>query len=118
MSATLGERASNEVRAESGARPEATKGKLGVSVEPATPELAAQLRLPQGTKGLVVRDVDPEGAAAEAGIQQGDLILEFNRQAVASIEELRVAMNGANGRPRLMLVNRQGANLFVTVRIK
>jgi len=27
-------------------------------------------------------------------------------------------MNGAGGRPALMLVSRQGANLYVTVRIK
>ncbi len=46
------------------------------------------------------------------------MILEFNRQAVASVEELRAAMNGASGRPALMLVSRQGASLYVTVRIK
>ena len=118
LSATLSERAPQEADEGSGARPDAGKGRLGIEVEPVTPELAAQLRLAQGTKGLVVRGVSPEGAAAGAGIQQGDVILEFNRQAVASVEELRAAMNGAGGRPALMLVSRQGANLYVTVRIK
>jgi len=118
LSATLGERASNGASEKGDVNSEATGGKLGVGVEPLTPELAAQLRLAQGTKGLVVGSVDPEGAAAEAGIRQGDVILEFNRQAVTSIEELRAAMNDANGRPALMLINRQGNNLFVTVRIK
>jgi len=80
--------------------------------------LAAQLRLAADTKGLVVRDLDPEGAAADAGIQQGDVIVEFNHQAVSSIDQLKAAMQGAEGRPALMLVNRQGNNLYVTVRLR
>lgn len=118
LGATLGEHASNATGGRADANSEATGGKLGVGVEPVTPELAAQLRLEQGTKGLVVRSVDPEGAAAEVGIQQGDVILEFNRQAVTSIDGLRTALNNASGKPALMLINRQGDNLFVTVRIK
>ncbi len=118
LTATLGERASNEAGSKGGANGEATGGKLGVQVEPVTPELAAQLRLAGDMKGLVVRGVDPEGVAAEAGIQQGDVILEFNRQAVTSTEELRAAVNDSNGRLALMLVNRQGNNLFVTVRLR
>lgn len=118
LTATLGERTSNEAGEKGGANNEATGGKLGVQVEPVTPELAAQLRLAADTKGLVVRGVDPEGVAAEAGIRQGDVILEFNRRAVTSIEGLRAAMNDASGRPALMLINRQGNNLFVTVQIK
>ena len=42
-------------------------GKLGVSVEPLTPDNAAQLALPRNTRGLVVESVDPSGAAADAG---------------------------------------------------
>ena len=121
LSATLGERTSSktdEKGSANGSGGDATGGKLGVSVEPVTPELAAQLRLAAGTKGLVVRNLDPEGAAAEAGLEQGDVILEFNRQAVSSMEQLRAAMQGANGRPTLMLINRRGNNLYVTVRLR
>jgi len=117
LSATLGERPGAS-SAKSDANGGATGGKLGVSVEPLTPELAAQLHLAADTKGLVVRDLDPAGAAAEAGIQQGDLILQFNRQPVSSVDQLRAAMQGAEGRPVLMLINRGGNNLFVTVRLR
>jgi len=117
LSATLGERP-GDGPAKSDGNGGASGGKLGVSVEPLTPELAAQLRLAADTKGLVVRDLDPEGAAADAGIQQGDVIVEFNHQAVSSIDQLKAAMQGAEGRPALMLVNRQGNNLYVTVRLR
>ena len=117
LSATLAERpGTGPVKSDANNAP--TGPKLGVSVEPLTPELAAQLQLAAGTKGLVVRDLDPEGAAAEAGIQQGDVILEFNRQPVTSIDQLRAAMQGANGRPVLMLINRGGNTIFVTVRLR
>src|SRR5215471_8956577 len=116
LSATLGER-QGEGSAKSEPNGGAAGPKLGVSVEPLTPELAAQLHLTAGTKGLVVHDLDPEGAAADAGIQQGDVILEFNHQPVSSVDQLKAAMQEANGRPAMMLINRRGNNLYVTVRL-
>jgi Do/DeqQ family serine protease len=92
-------------------------GKLGVEVTPLTPEIASQLRLPADKQGLVVTSVDPSGPAADAGVQQGDLIEQANRQPVKSIEDLRAAIQNAGERPLLLLVTRgdQGS-LFVTVR--
>ncbi|HEX8354152.1 MAG TPA: DegQ family serine endoprotease [Pyrinomonadaceae bacterium] len=91
-------------------------GKLGVTVAPLTPELAARLRLPEDRQGLVVTGVEPGGPAAEAGVQQGDLIEQANRQPVRSIEELRAAIQGAGERPLLLLVTRGDGTVFVTVR--
>jgi Do/DeqQ family serine protease len=89
---------------------------LGVSIAPLTPELATRLRAPKDVKGLVVQDVNPGGRAANAGIQQGDIIQEVNRQAVSSVDELKAALKKAADRPTLMLINRQGSDIFVTVR--
>jgi len=116
LTATLGERPGTG-SAKSDAQDGAKGSKLGVSVEPLTPELAAQLHLAADTKGLVVRDVDPESAAADAGIQRGDVILAFNRQPVSSIDQLRAAMQGASGHPVAMLISRGGNSVYVTVRL-
>jgi serine protease Do len=94
-------------------------GKLGVGVTPLTPELATRLRLPEDRQGLVVTEVDPSGPAAEAGLQQGDLIEQANRQPVRSVEDLRAAVQNAGDRPVLLLVTRgTEGSLFVTVRPK
>ena len=88
---------------------------LGVSVAPLTPEMASRL----GTKsaeGLVVQNVDPDGRAADAGIRSGDVIESVNRQPVKSVEELRSALKRNADRPVLLLINRQGSNIFVTVK--
>jgi S1-C subfamily serine protease len=60
--------------------------------------------------------VDPSGPAAEAGIQQNDVIVEVNHTPVANGAEIRSALAKSNGRPALLLVNRDGRNIFVPVK--
>jgi serine protease Do len=78
------------------------KAALGISVE-------------KDKKGLVITDIDPEGRAADAGLHQGDIIQEVNRKPVDSVEGLRSAVRQSGDRPVLLLVERDGHNLFVTV---
>jgi Do/DeqQ family serine protease len=89
---------------------------LGVSVAPLTPELAARAGVPKDVRGLLVQEVNPDGRAAEAGIRSGDVIQEVNRKPVETVEELRAAVKVTTDRPTLVLVNREGRDLFVTVR--
>ncbi|MEO8649610.1 MAG: DegQ family serine endoprotease [Acidobacteriota bacterium] len=91
-------------------------GKLGLSLQPVTPQVAKQLNLSSDSEGLVVTDVDPTGAAAEAGIARGDVILEVNRQALDSVEKLRSVIENAGSKPVLLLVSRKGQTIFLTVR--
>jgi S1-C subfamily serine protease len=82
---------------------ESSRAALGISVAP-------------DDKGLVVEDVDPDGRAADAGIRAGDIIQEVNRQPVKSVEDLRSAVRKSSDKPTLLLINRNGANVFVTVK--
>jgi Do/DeqQ family serine protease len=91
------------------------KDALGVAVEPLTPELASRLGVRNG-HGLVVEDVNPDSRAADAGLQQGDVIESVNRQTVTSVDDLRQAMRRTSDRPALLLINRNGNEIFVTVR--
>ena len=92
------------------------KAALGISVAPLTPDMAAEAKLPRNAHGVVVQDVNPDGRAADAGIRAGDIILEVNRQPVQSVDELRAAVRKSADRPTLLLVNRDGHDIFVTVR--
>jgi serine protease Do len=89
---------------------------LGITVVPLTPELASRLGAAKNAEGLVVQEVDPDGRASAAGIRAGDVIQEVNRQPVKSIDELRAAVRRTTDKPALLLINRQGADIFVTVR--
>jgi Do/DeqQ family serine protease len=92
------------------------KAALGVSVAPLTPELSRRYKLPANAKGIVVQDVNPDGRAADAGIQAGDVIERVNRESVSSIDELRDAVRRTSDKPVLLLVNREGREIFVTVK--
>ena len=53
--------------------------------------------------------MDPEGAAAEAGVQAGNVILEVNGKAVGDIGSLTSALASATeDKPALLLINRRG----------
>jgi serine protease Do len=91
-------------------------GKLGVTLQPVTPQIAAQLELPADTKGLIVTEIDPNGAAAEQGIARGDVILEINRQAVTTADDVQNALDNAGNKPILVLVSRRGQTIYLTVR--
>lgn len=99
-----------------GETPDSDTGKLGIGVEPLTPEIAQQLNLRAGSQGLVVMEVDPNGPAADAGLQRGDVIEQVNQQSVRSAADLRTALQRSGTRPALLLVNRRGTTIFVTVK--
>jgi serine protease Do len=86
----------------------------GVSVEDLNARTAREAGLPANTRGVVVTEVDPGSAAAEAGLQEGDVIQEVNHHAVASSDDLSSALHRSNGES-LLLVNRGGNKLYLAV---
>jgi S1-C subfamily serine protease len=85
-------------------------------VAPLTPEVKSRAGIPDNVNGLLVRQVTPDGRAASAGIQAGDVIREVNRTPVRTVEDLQAAVRSNADRPTLLLVNREGRDLFVAVR--
>ncbi|HVE59349.1 MAG TPA: DegQ family serine endoprotease [Pyrinomonadaceae bacterium] len=98
--------------------PSKPSGKLGLDLKPVTPEEAKKLQLPNGTNGLLVTDVDPNGSAAEEGIAQGDVILEVNRQPVETLEEMQTALEKSGEKPILLRIARRGQVTYLTVKPK
>jgi serine protease Do len=88
----------------------------GVSVQSLTPETAREMKLDPETKGVVVADIDPSSHAADAGLREGDVIQQVNRQPVKNVQDFNRAMGSAKkDDPTLLLVNREGNTLFVAV---
>jgi S1-C subfamily serine protease len=88
--------------------------RFGMSVEPLTPEMANQMGL-RAKRGLVVQEVAPASAASDAGLQSGDVIVEVNHRPVNTLQQFREAVGANSGRPALLLVNRQGNDLFIAL---
>jgi len=94
----------------------ADRPRLGVAIADLTPEIAQELKVPPNTKGVVVGDVEEGSAAAEAGVQIGDIVQEVDRKPVKSVEDFRSLVTNHKGtNPILLTVNRDGHNVFVAV---
>ncbi|HSW02962.1 Do family serine endopeptidase [Aquabacterium sp.] len=108
ITVTLGTaRAENESVADAGGVAE--QGKLGLSLRPLTREERQQAQL---GNGLVVQGA--QGAAARAGLAQGDVVVAINGKPVDSIDDIRKVLDG---KPKsvALLVWRDGDRLFVPV---
>jgi serine protease Do len=93
------------------------KGRLGLSVQTVTPEIARSLGLDQ-PRGVIISSVEPGSPAADAGLMRGDIILEVNRDAINSATELQKIIDNAKaGSNLLFLVRRSGNNLFLAMNV-
>jgi serine protease Do len=90
---------------------------LGLAVQTLTPELAENLGLERGLKGVVVTQVDPSGPGGDAGIRRGDVILEVNRTPVKDVQSYQKALRAAGkGKSLLFLVRRGDNTIFLAVK--
>jgi serine protease Do len=88
---------------------------FGLALADVPPDIARELR--SGTGGAVVASVEPFTAAADAGLQPGDVILEVNRQPVHSAAEAVSALRKIkSGQPAFLLISRHGTQVFVEMR--
>src|SRR5215470_5728974 len=65
-----------------------TRGWLGVSIQPLTPELARSFGA-KDAKGVLINEVMPDSPAAKAGLKPGDILLEFEGRALDGPADLQ-----------------------------
>ncbi len=113
VSITLGEY--KEEAAESKPGESGEGGLKGVEVQELTSDLAQQLDLKPGTRGVVITSVEPASAAEAAGLERGDVIQEINHKPVSNLQEYRQAIASAGNQPVLLLINQGGRTQYVVV---
>jgi serine protease Do len=93
------------------------RGYLGIYIQPLTPELARMFEVPD-QRGALVASVSPRSPAARAGIQEGDVITEFDGREITDSRQLRllVAQTPPNKQATVNLL-REGRQEEVRVRV-
>ena len=106
----LGKRSSDD---ESASGESSGKMHWGIGIASLTPDIREQLQVPSEVHGAVVEQVQPGSSADNAGLQQGDIILEVNRHPVQSVSDVQQALsNVPKGQDALILVWSNGGNTF------
>jgi serine protease Do len=108
VTATLGS-ANEKVAAADKEEGGASQGRLGLALRPLDKDEQREL----GQAGLLVEDVG--GAAAKAGVQQGDVVLAINGTPATNIEQVRSVV--AKAKSVALLIQRGEDRLFVPVRL-
>jgi serine protease Do len=89
------------------------KGRWGLSLGDLSDGARDQLQIPSNVHGAVVQDVQPGSPADNAGIQQGDVILEVNRHSQQSAADVAKALGAVpKDQDALVLVWSNGGNTF------
>jgi serine protease Do len=96
--------------------PDQSEGGLrSIHVSDLTPEMARQLDLPNGVRGVVVTNVDPDSGVAD--LQKGDVIEELNQQPVSSVVEYNKVVGSLDlNQTQVLSVCRHRARSFIVLR--
>ncbi|HUF56318.1 MAG TPA: Do family serine endopeptidase [Thermohalobaculum sp.] len=99
-----------------GEDPESSE-ELGATLAGLDPETRKSLGIDDDAEGVVVTSLKRGGAAADAGLRVGDVILEIGSEPVARPDEVGEVLSGLDSEAALLKVNRNGNVIFVGVRL-
>jgi serine protease Do len=102
---TIGKLGDQHLMAET---PAESADELGLSVQTLTPQLAQHFGAKAG-QGVVVTQVKPDSIAAQAGIKNGDIILQVNRKPVDSAAAFNRAIGESPREKRVLLLIASGS---------
>ncbi|MFZ5433630.1 MAG: Do family serine endopeptidase [Calditrichota bacterium] len=88
---------------------------LGIQVEPITPDVARALEL-DGTYGVIVTDVNPDGPAAQK-LREQDVIIEIDQKPIDSLDDFKqIASNLKDSKKAVLLrLIRNGQKTFEAI---
>lgn len=89
------------------------ESRLGVEVSAVPADIAEQMGV---SSGVLVADIDPQGAAAAAGIRVGDVILSVNRQEVDGVDALEsIVRDAPTDKAMPVLIQRASSPVFLAL---
>jgi len=93
------------------------RGWMGVAIQELTPALAQSFQLPEEQQGgVLISEVHEDGPSAKAGLQRGDVILEYGDEQVKDVNHLRnIVARTKVGKQKEITVLREGKEKALTL---
>jgi serine protease Do len=95
----------------------ASSEKLGATLATLTEDVRNSLGLSENVSGALVTSLKAGGAASEAGLRVGDVIVKVGSTEVSDPSDLDAALAGTDTKSALLMVNRRGDPFFVGVKL-
>jgi len=119
MPAGVTEEGGPEASTEESAQPEKTTVFGGVAVADITDDIRTALNLTKDVQGAVIAEVDADSPAGKAGLREGDVIQEVNKQPVKNAKELVAASKKLKPNEKILIrVYSQGRSGYVALEPK
>ena len=94
------------------------RGFIGVSLQPVDKDIAEAFDLPEPGTGVLITEVITGSPADKAGIKQGDVVLEYNKAPIKSMQKFRKDISMMHPGSTVQLkVNRKGEILTIPVEL-
>lgn len=87
----------------------------GVGVSDITPEVRAQLQIPDRIQGAIITSVAPDSASAQQGLRENDVVLQLNRKPVTNAAEAVRLSEEIKGPKVMVLIWREGRSQFIII---
>jgi serine protease Do len=94
-----------------------SRSQLGIQLREMNPEMARRFGFEESEKGVLVTAVQPGSKAAQAGIQQGDLIREINHSDVRTIKDFKEKFDRIQEGQPVRLLIRRGHHMFLVIKM-
>jgi serine protease Do len=108
-----------EASPEESSQPEKTTVFGGVAVADITDDIRTALNLSKDVKGTVIAEVDADSPAGKAGLREGDVIQEVNKQPVKNAKDLVAASKKLKPNEKILIrVYSQGRSGYVALEPK
>jgi serine protease Do len=95
------------------------RGWMGVAIQELTPALAQSFQLPEDRQGgVLISEVHEDGPSAKAGLQRGDVIIEYGGEPVKDVNQLRnLVARTQVGKKKEIKVLREGKDTVLTLEL-
>ena len=91
----------------------------GVTVGDIDADARKKFDIAEGTKGVVITDIDQDSASAEAGLKAGDVIHEINREPITTAKQaVEMSEKVKKEKKVLLRVSTKGNSRYVIVEHK
>ncbi|MBY0372602.1 MAG: PDZ domain-containing protein, partial [Bryobacteraceae bacterium] len=90
---------------------------LGIGVRDVEADRAKDLKLKE-ERGVEITAIEDDSPAAKAGLQKGDVVLEYNGQRVEGVEQfIRMVRETPVGREAKLMVSRDGRTQMMSAKV-